>query len=218
MEGGLVLALGELTILLRDDRIELFGPFSGPDSPEVPGTRQGLRDLARTDEFGRYRPLTGARSLRRGWRTHFGTLAEFSDAVSEVYPLALEHNAQWEAMALRVVPLDQVLQRQTSRYAGAKELDEHGRLVARQVLCARCVRVPVWAGPQPQGTPLGEGAVACPEACSVMVSLCREAAAWQEIPPAQQEPDPTLPFAAFEQPGNEVREAYLRTRYPSRHE
>lgn len=214
-ELALALALGELTVLMRDEGITVYGPFSGADSPELPATRQPLRDVARTDERGRYRPLTGARTLRRNWQARFATLQEFSEAISEVYPLALEHNAQWGAGELRVAPLDEVLARQSARYAVASRLDAEGRAAAREALCSRCVRVPVWAGASEEGRMARDGAIACPEACSVMVSLCREGALWQEERPAEAAPDPAVPFAAFEQPGNEIREAYLRRRYAS---
>jgi hypothetical protein len=46
-----------------------------------------------------------------------------------------------------------------------------------------------------------------------MVSLCREAALWQDGPPKRTTPDPRAPFAAFDEPGNEIREAYLEKRY-----
>ena len=215
----LLFALGQLTIEITEEGITVYGPFSGPDSPAVPGTRQALRALSREDALGRYRPLSGARNLARNWRAHFADLASFSAAVGEMYPLAMKHNAMWEAGDLRIVGLHEVLGRQAGRYAVAGDLDERGRDAARAALCARCVRQPVWhEGAPPQGTRLADGALVCPEPCSVMVSLCREAALWQRERPARSTPDVRVPFAAFDQPGNEVREAYLRTRYPETNE
>ena len=215
----LMFALGELTIEITEEGITVFGPFSGPGAPEVPATREAFRALAREDDAGGYRPLSGARSLRRDWRAHFADLDSFSAAAGEISPLAMEHNAMWELGELRVVGLEEVLARQAGRYAVAGELDMKSREAARAVLCARCVRQPIWHGGAPmQGTPLPSGAIACPEPCSVMVSLCREAALWQRDPPAPGSPERSVPFAAFEVPGNEVREAYLRTRYPDGNE
>jgi hypothetical protein len=44
----------------------------------------------------------------------------------------------------------------------------------------------------------------------VLVAFCREALLWQQERPAPTEPDPTIPWAAFEEPGNELRERYLQ--------
>ncbi|MCC7363340.1 MAG: hypothetical protein IT303_03125 [Dehalococcoidia bacterium] len=207
-----VTELGQLTVHITGEGIDVFGPASSPASPEVPPTREALRELARTDPLGRYRPLSGARTLPGNWRAHFADLESFTAAVGEVYPLAFEHNAQWETGELRVVGLEAVLARHSGRYGGAKELDADGRELARRVLCARCVRVPVWAAPAAAKLP--PGGIACPEPCSVMVALCREAAIWQKERPARAQPDAAVAFAAFAEPGNEVREAYLRARYP----
>ena len=116
----------------------------------------------------------------------------------------LLHQEQAARGTLRVVGFDEMVARQRGRYRVAGELDEEGRERARGALCGGCVRTPVWAG----GTP-GEGAIPCPEPCSVMVALCREAALWQRQAPQPSSPDPTVPFADFSTPGNEVREAYL---------
>src|SRR6185437_2660421 len=99
------------------------------------------------------------------------------------------------------------------RYSVAASLDAHGRRLASEVLCSQCVRVPVWRGVQTDAAERGGVArIPCPEPCSVLVSLCREAALWQQSPPVRSEPDRTVAFAAFETPGNEMREAYLAAR------
>ncbi|MCL6646686.1 MAG: hypothetical protein K6U88_17315, partial [Dehalococcoidia bacterium] len=53
------------------------------------------------------------------------------------------------------------------------------------------------------------GSPPCPEACSVFVALAREAAAWEQEGAEPAPVDPAIPFAAFEEPGNEIREAVL---------
>ena len=94
--------------------------------------------------------------------------------------------------------------RQRGRYRVAGELDAEGRERARDVLCGRCERTPAWAGEA-----ASQEAIPCPEPCSVMVALCREAALWQREPPAPTSADATVAFADFAAPGNEIREAYL---------
>jgi len=125
----------------------------------------------------------------------------------EIYPLAQRHMEQFERGELVPVPLDGVLRRQTGRYRAANDLDDAGRQRASDVLCGRCVKAPVWRGDQP-----GIDQIPCPEACSVLVSLCREAALWQKHPPQRADIDPQVAFAAFDVPGNEVRERFLGAR------
>ncbi len=64
-----------------------------------------------------------------------------------------------------------------------------------------------------RGRAQADGEIPCPEPCSVLVSLCREAALWQREPPSPAQADPNVAFAAFDAPGNEIREAYLAARY-----
>ena len=195
--------LGEVAVAFREGRVELSGPCSGPDAVELEPTVEALREYVRLDDDGRYRPLSGARTMPGGWRVSLpGNLTEA--AIEAVYPQALLHQEQAAQGTLRVVPFEEVVARQRGRYRIARELDDEGRERARDVLCGRCVRTPVWAGAT---TP--EGAIPCPEPCSVMVALCREAALWQGDPPEPAEPDASVAFADFPTPGNATREAYL---------
>lgn len=165
-----------------------------------------LREFVRFDERGRYRPLSGAKTLPGGWRVQCDA-REVDAVVDMVYPLATVHTREWMSGDLRVVSLEDVLVRQTGRYAVAAELDDDGRVTARAVLCGDCVRTPVWAGEEPD-----TDEIPCPEPCSVMVALCREAALWQREPPPCATVDETVAYAAFEREGNAIRETYLAMR------
>ena len=196
-------ALGEVAVAFREGRVELSGPCSGPEAVELEPTVQALREHVRLDDDGRYRPLSGARTMPGGWRVSLPVnLTEA--AIEAVYPQALLHQEQAAQGALRVVPFEDVVARQRGRYRIAGELDDDGRERARDVLCGRCVRTPVWAD-----ATASEGAIPCPEPCSVMVALCREAALWQKEPPEPVEPDASVAFADFPTPGNAIRETYL---------
>ncbi|MGH2632022.1 MAG: DR2241 family protein [Tepidiformaceae bacterium] len=199
-------SLGQVGVRLEGNLAVIAGP--GTERREVPGTPEALREAVRLDDLGRYRPLSGATSMPRGWWARI-SVADLAAALEAVYPLALDHMAAAEAGGLRIVPLADVLERQSGRYSVAAELDGEGRRVASGVLCRDCVRVPVWRGDFASHDALD---IPCPEPCSVLVSLCREAALWQKSRPAPAPPDPTIAFAAFETPGNEVREAYLAAR------
>lgn len=186
-------------------RIEPEGQAGEPR--EVAPDPDLLRGLVRFDESGRYRPLSGARTLPRGWFVRAPDRQAVEAVLEAIYPLALVHLRQLRAGRLRIVPLDEVLRRQSGRYAVARELSEEGRELVRRLLCGRCVRVPVWAGEA------ADTGIPCPEACSVFVSFCREAALWEQgaggdEPSGEAEPA----WADFEHPANEMRQAFLRLR------
>lgn len=165
-----------------------------------------LREWVAEDGHGRYRPLSGYRSLRRGWMVVCDDRLSVEEALDVVYPLARQHRAQLEAGTLRTVPLEETLGRQSGRYENAGQLSDRGRELAVDALCGGCVRTPTWHGEAPPA----EG-IPCPEACSVLVALCREAERWERGEDAASAPiSDEVGFAAFDVPGNEIREALLR--------
>ena len=195
--------LGEVAVAFRDGRVEFSGPRQGSGPVEIEPAVEALLEHLRFDDGGRYRPLSGSRTLPGGWRISLPeSLAEA--VIEAVYPQALLHQCQAAEGTLRVVTFEEVVARQRGRYRVAGELDAEGRARARAVLCGDCVRTPVWAGEAATGDD-----IPCPEPCSVMVALCREAALWQQEPPARAMPDPDVAFADFAAPGNETRETYL---------
>ena len=202
---------GETHVLLTHDLcyMRVWGPQTEAEPERLELTPDELREWVRVDDHGRYRPLPGAKTMRTGWEVTIATADRDHQAVYDaLYPLAMAQRSLGSE-GLRVVSLDEVLLRQASRYKIAAELDREGRRAAANVLCGQCVKAPLWNGvPWPEGPQ-----IVCPEPCSVLVSLCREAATWQPNPPQPAAVDPDLPFAGFEQPGNEIREAYLRERY-----
>jgi hypothetical protein len=68
----------------------------------------------------------------------------------------------------------------------------------------------VWTARDEHG---GPGNIPCPEACSVLVALCREAEIWERERPQASEVSPDAAFADFAVAGNEIREAYLGGNY-----
>lgn len=196
------LTFGELTIT----RVSIGVPPDPPGTPLriLPSDADALAAFVRHDSQGAYRPLSGARTLPRGWEVILGRSLSLEAALEAIYPLSTVHQRQFEDGTLEVVPLQAVLERQTGRYEGAAALSDAGRELAISVLCGGCVRTPVW-----HGDPCDESEIPCPEPCSVLVALCREAALWEAVRPALAPADPAVPFAAFEEPGNELRERYL---------
>lgn len=171
----------------------------------VPGNPEAVAAHVRSDDHGRYRPLSGARTLPTGWEAPLGPGFTADDAIEAVYPLALVHRRQHLDGTLRVVSVDDVLSRQSGRYETTSALSEGGRRTAVRTVCAACVRRPVW-----DASTCGPGEIPCPEPCSVLVAFCREAALWEAEPPVAVTPDSSVAWAAFDEPGNELREQYLQ--------
>ncbi|MCA9829653.1 MAG: hypothetical protein KC495_04190 [Dehalococcoidia bacterium] len=197
---------GQLVLLIGMDEVFVLGPGAGPDAAEISGGVEAVREHVRHSTAGHFRPLSGMKDMPGGWFTRVPTLDLLSEVLDAVYPLAQRHVTQYEEGTLRVVSLDEVLGRQSGRYEESAHLSAAGRSLAQGLLCGSCVRTPVWGGERPPD----ENGIPCPEACSVMVSLCREGAEWERDRPERSAPDRSVAFAAFETPGNVVREAYLR--------
>lgn len=200
-------AFGEAFVLLTHDLryMRVWGPVTDDEPVAFDATPDELREFVQTDALGRYRPLPGAKTMRAGWEATIATPDLDHQAVYDaLYPLAMAQRALGST-GIRVVSLDEVLRRQSGGDAIASTLDDAGRRAAARVLCGQCVKVPLWDGALwPDGPD-----IVCPEPCPVLVSLCAAAARWQANPPGPTEPNPTVAFAAFDTPGNEIREAYL---------
>lgn len=196
--------LGELTIEQHDRGFTLRGPEGRGEAVSVVCEPTELSDRIRTDDLGRYRPLSGARTMRCGWETDCANRKQLDSALDAIYPLARTHKAQWRAGTLRVVSLDELLKRQSGRYAAATSLSDAGRKLATLALCGDCVRTPVWN----QEIPPKDG-IPCPEACSVLVALCREAAIWESDRPTPSDINDGIGYAEFYRPGNGTRETIL---------
>ena len=193
---------GQLTITKTADGASIGVP--GEPVRALESTSDALFEFVRTDDLGRYRPLSGAKTLPEGWEITLGEELSFETAIETVYPLALTHQRQLAEGVLRVVPLEDVLARQSGRYEGASKLSLDGRVKVVETVCDSCVRLPVW-----DSAHCGVNDIPCPEPCSVFVAFCREAVLWESEPPALATPDAAVPWAAFEEPGNELRERFL---------
>ena len=200
--------LGQLAVEFDGETAVIHGPTGGVTEIEVESNEAALRNWVRHDAAGRYRPLPGANNLRADWRVRCSAALPLPAALDIIYPLAMLHLQQHRAGTLDVVPLQTVLERQTGRYARAVTLPSEARAVSANVLCGRCVKQPAW-----RGSTVERDQIPCPEPCSVLVSLCRDAASWESAPPPSVPVDPAIPWAAFESPGNEVREQYLGERF-----
>src|SRR5206468_3326294 len=126
---------GELRMTVDAGGTVLHGPRRRGPELEIEADETPLRDHVRFDERGRYRPLTGARSLRRGWRVYCGQRFTVEQAIDIVYPLAVEHRRLFDAGQLALAPLETVLQRQGGRYGVAGSLPPDAGKLASEVAC-----------------------------------------------------------------------------------
>ena len=193
---------GQLVITETDKGTSIGVP--GEPMRVLESSPEELAEFVRTDDFGRYRPLSGANTLPTGWKVALSEQLPLDLALEIVYPLALAHQRQLAQGVLRVVPLEDVLARQSGRYEDVGNLSFDGRARVVETVCGSCVRCPVW-----DSAPCAPNDIPCAEPCSVFVAFCREAVLWEAEPPQSAPPDPAVPWAAFEEPGNELRERYL---------
>jgi sirohydrochlorin cobaltochelatase len=182
---GSRLSFGEL-VLLRDSEgvfearhardLEAAGSLR-----EIPSVRE-MRELAKYDASGEYRPLRTAPGLRGGWRTATASPDEFLRRLDAVYPALF---ATWIALrrgAAAPVPLRRTLNRQTGmyRFAGGISGAMAGR-IRRELCAAGCLRQIAWPDEEDDETPRLEAPeraipLLCAEACTFAVNLARELA------------------------------------------
>ena len=152
-----------------------------------------VRDWVRYDWAGRYRPLKGAPTLRRGWFFETPSVRDLHRALDFIYPGAIGSWLAWRSSNLPVVHLRQTLGRQSGLYRVTRKLtdDEADRMIGR--FCQSetgCLRTILWrideARPvsslpgnkfDPHADQLGRpGAcvpVLCAEPCNLLVAEAR---------------------------------------------
>lgn len=164
---------GQLRIL-RGDRW-LLGP-APPDGEPIP--LEALRERVRRAADGGYRALPTSPDLPAGWLVRDLDDDGLIAAIETVYPGAL---ALWHAEregCLRVVHWPETQRRQTGQQGLLKRLDDESAARAAAVCCGpeSCLRRRLWrlAADAPSDAPSGDGAIPCPEACSLFLSFARE--------------------------------------------
>lgn len=196
-------SLGEVSVGFAGELATLGCPQVDPGAPatDLPPDPDHVQAFLRTGNDGRYRPLSGARGMRTGWRVTV-PVEDLPALLDAIYPLAIAHIRAAARGTLRAHGLDDVLARQSGRYEVVAKMPRAQQEAAVESLCSRCVRVPVWReGSQAAGA----FEIPCPEACSVLVALCREIA----VDPAGASADTDITavpvqFADFESPANEI--------------
>jgi sirohydrochlorin cobaltochelatase len=148
---------------------------------EVSTVRE-LRDLAKYDAEGSYRPLKTAPGLVSGWRTVTSSPAEFLKRLDAVYPGLFATWISYQRGETLPVALRQTLNRQTGMYRFAGTITpEMGAEIKRDLCGAGCLRHVTWPieegdAPCPPEVPSEALPLLCTEACTFAVSRARELA------------------------------------------
>ena len=141
-----------------------------------------LREIAKFDQAGGYRPLKTAPTLKTGWRTRCTSAVEFLKRLDAIYPAVF---ATWIAYDKGEHPptsLRKTLDRQTGMYRFAGTItDEMANRMVSELCLPGCLRKIAWPindeiplcrlTSQPHSIP-----VICTEACTFAVSAARSLA------------------------------------------
>jgi sirohydrochlorin cobaltochelatase len=136
---------------------------------------EDLRELARLDEAGNFRPLRAAPNLKRGWIYHAPDLAGLRLALDYLYPGELANAVLADEKKLPVTPWTETAERQTGRFRIVREIDAAALAGLVEEKCARgCLKKRLWP-PAAQTTDPGasELPLLCPEACNFLVGQAR---------------------------------------------
>ena len=137
---------------------------------------EDLRELARLNDAGGFRPLRAAPNLRRGWLYRAPDLAALRLALDYLYPAELANAALAREGRLSATPWRETAERQTGRFRVVREIDASAlaELVAEN--CERgCLKTRLWSpAEQPSKVHPGEIPLLCPEACNFLVGKARE--------------------------------------------
>ncbi len=182
LPAGTSLVFGQLRLCRRDDGI--FEAFHLDDAErrgalEPITSVPALRELAKFDAAGEYRPLKTAPTLRGGWITRCEGAKEFLQRLDALYPGVF---ATWIAYAAgrhHPTSLRRTLDRQTGMYRRAGTItDEMARRLIRELCRPGCLRTITW--PIHDDDPVtrvtsspGTLPMICTEACTLAVDAAR---------------------------------------------
>ena len=137
-----------------------------------------LRDLARRDESGAYRPLRTAPTLQCGWVHTDLDHETLVRAVETVYPATIANWHREREGRLDVTHWDETATRQTGIYEVVGDLPRPAVDWLAAACCddEACVKRREWdaAAADPLEVPRGEGTIPCREPCSVAIAAARQ--------------------------------------------
>ena len=110
------------------------------DAPE------DLREMAKWDAAGAYRPLRTAPNLARGWEARLSSVADLRLALDFLYPAAVANWLRWLDGEADACSLRDTFNRQTGMYrvTGLIRSEEAEELVTTACADANCLRKVLW--------------------------------------------------------------------------
>lgn len=169
------LTWGQLVIEPRTDGGYTVCHRADGDRPEADLQRLGaaaaVRGHLRFDDDGRYRPLTGARSLPTGWVATPADGRELVRIVEAAYPGSIPAWHRERTDALEVTHFGRTAARQSGRYASLESLSASELDGTVGAVCGGCVRDRRWGhtATDPVDAADGGGRIPCEEACPVLL-------------------------------------------------
>lgn len=176
--GELVLTLdtaGRFTACHRDDE-------GSSGELELLDSVRALRERAKFDAAGDFRPLKTAPGLRSGWITTTNCPREFLQRLDAIYPGLFATWVAYERGSLSPVPLRDTLGRQTGMYRFAGTItEEMARRMTGELCAPGCLRRITWSFEAETASDriersTGTVPLLCTEACTFAVSRARELA------------------------------------------
>ena len=136
-----------------------------------------LREMVKCESLGRFRPLRGAPTLRRGWQMGPLDVTALIDALNVVYPGAVGLWAAQQARTLAPTEFVGTSRRQTGMYRITQVVtQEQFERTVGEVCEAGCLRRRLW---QPVSPGIVSGSselpLLCPEPCNYLVAKVRDA-------------------------------------------
>lgn len=208
-------------------------PESGLEESADPRT---VREIAKLNARGEYRPLKSSPNLRRGWALRVRDSHALATAMNYLYPSGIIHWQRHRQGDLETTSYRENAARQSGIYKRVQRLSDTGVQNAAKACCEDvvCLKKTLWD--VDDETPLemdrGAGEIPCPEPCSVFVSFARRVRLFERedkrdldaigLSPTEKEDLSALVEAAatgevrmareaeFEEPLNERRMRYRR--------
>jgi len=182
LPAGTTLVFGQLYLIRSDDgsfEARHLDDMGSQEALEPINSATDLRELAKFDASGEYRPLKTAPTLKGGWLTRCSDAAEFLKRLDAIYPAVF---ATWIAYARGEhdpTSLRRTLDRQTGMYRFAGTIsDQLANRMMRELCHPGCIRTIAWPindehpvsrlKSQPRSIP-----VICTEACTFAVDAAR---------------------------------------------
>lgn len=166
-----------------------------------------IRETSRSDDTGRFRPLSGARTLPTGWVVDDLTIDDLARTIEIIYPASIVNWYRERQGRLDITPFDTVSERHTGRFGSLDTIPETTRQASITACCSDCVRDPRWT----DNSNHSDEEIPCREPCSFLLAAME---AFRDIDRPVTVPEPidnSVPYGLVDQPGNRYRSRFLRS-------